>query len=245
MFLFLRLLLAHFIGDFPLQFGLVYSAKVKNVLGKAVHAGIITATMIPFSYPYWKNPLLWVILAINGLAHFFQDWLKLIIIRKIKNPNNFWVFITDQILHIATLGLVGLTSLIHQIPAPLGHSTFEKMYFDHATIVAMVFTLSASFAGTFTLATFKATFLPQKLATPYLDPLEKGYGILERALMMFLMIRSYHALMLLPLFLIPKFLYANFQIKRLKGNSFEPFMTDTIVGIIFVLINYAIYVSLV
>ncbi len=244
MFLFLRLLLAHFVGDFPLQFRFVYSAKVKNIRGKAIHAGIVTATMIPFSYPYWKEPILWFLLAIIGVTHFFQDWAKLIIVHRLKNPNNFFVFLADQILHIATLGVIWLTPLAQQTPKAIRNSFLEKLYLDHTFILISIVLISASFAGTFMIATFKATFLSQKLATPYLEPLERIYGIIERALMILLMIWSYYTVILLPLFLLPKFIYANFQIKRLKGNSFEPFLSDTIAGMIFVIINYAFYALL-
>ncbi len=244
MFLFLRLLLAHFIGDFPLQFRLVYSAKVKNIRGKAIHAGIVTATMIPFSYPYWKEPTLWILLAIIGVTHFFQDWAKLIIVHRLKNPNNFFVFLADQILHIATLGVIWLTPLALQTPQAIGSSFLENLYFNPIFILALTVVISSGFAGTFTIATFKATFLPQKLATSYLEPLERIYGVIERSLMMLLMIWSYYTVILLPLFLFPKFIYANFQIKRLKGNSFEPFLSDTIAGMIFVIMNYAFYALL-
>lgn len=241
MFIFLRLLLAHLIGDFPLQIGSVYSAKVKNLQGKVIHVGIIAVTMTILMWPFWKSPYAWVVILLNAIGHYLQDWAKLAIIQRIKNSNNFFLFLADQVLHITTLCIVWLTPLAHESPTPKNLSFLSWFYHDDRMILATIFILTVSFAGTFILATFKSTFLPPKLYTPYLNPLEKTYGILERTLMMGLLFASPYFVLTLPLFLILKLLYANFQIKRLKGNTFEPFMIDTVLSIFLVLTVYIMY----
>ncbi|MBI1871679.1 MAG: DUF3307 domain-containing protein [Chlamydiae bacterium] len=236
MFIFLRFLLAHLIGDFPLQSRSVYRAKVKNIYGKMIHATIVGLTMAALNWPYFKVPLFWGIILINILGHFLQDWFKLQITQKIKNPNNFFVFMVDQLLHIATLALIFLTPLGKEIsPFRQTSSSFIQLYNNHRLIVFLICLMTVSFAGTFILATFKSTFFPERFSTPYLEPLEKAYGILERSLMFFTVLFIPWGLALLPFFLIPKFFFANFQMKRLKGNAFTPFLIDTFLGMLLVL----------
>lgn len=243
MFLFLCLLLAHLLGDFPLQFGAVYTRKVKNIKGKILHVAIIALTMVLLASPFWKSPYLWLIILINAVGHYLQDWIKLAIVQKIKNPHNFFLFLGDQILHVASLGLVWFTPLANQIPTST-HVFLNQIYFNPETIKMLVALLIASFAGTFILGTFKSTLLPTRLQTPFLDPLERNYGVLERALMTGLLLLSPYFGLALPLFLFPRFLFANVQIKRFKGNSFEPFMIDTLLGMLLTILIYSLFILL-
>ncbi|MBI1883874.1 MAG: DUF3307 domain-containing protein [Chlamydiae bacterium] len=241
MFLFLRLLLAHFIGDFPLQIGVVYSAKVKSVQGKILHAGLVTLSMIVFTWPYWKNWIYWGLILFLGTLHFFQDWGKLAIAQRIKNSNNFFLYMADQVLHVASFFMIWLTPL-PQIPMRASHSFFiSGLYFNDKVTIFLIAVLAVSFAGTFTLATFKATFLSERFYTPYLDPLEKNYGILERGVMLEFLILSPKLIWLFPLFLLSKFFYANHQIKKIEGNPFTPFLLDTVLGMILTTLIYKIY----
>jgi hypothetical protein len=238
MFIALRLLLAHLIGDFPLQSGKVYSLKVKNALGKAIHAGIVTLMMIALSWPFLTQPWMWLILAVNGVGHFLQDWLKLYIARRISNPNNFFLFILDQALHVLSAFLVLWTPLAHAVSASDNSFFLSRFYFDNTSVSLLICLLTVSFAGTFTIATFKATFFPKDWATPFLEPLERTYGNTERILMFSCFFFSPWLGFIFPLFLIPRFLFANFQIKRLQGSSHAGFLADSILGMA---LSFAVY----
>jgi len=239
MFIALRLLLAHLIGDFPLQSSKVYSLKVKNILGKAVHAGIVALMMVILSWPFLTLPWMWLILIINGVGHFLQDWLKLYIARRISNPNNFFLFILDQALHVLSAFVVLWTPLAHVEPAATDSAFFlSRFYFDNVAISLLICLLTVSFAGTFTIATFKATFFSKEWATPFLEPLERTYGNTERILMFSCFFCSPWLVLSFPLFLIPRFLFANFQIKRLKGSSHAGFLADSVLGMVLSLITY-------
>ncbi|MCX5702916.1 MAG: DUF3307 domain-containing protein [Candidatus Omnitrophica bacterium] len=52
MFLFLRLVLGHFIGDFILQTNKIYELKHRSLRGGLPHALFITASYIAVSWPY-------------------------------------------------------------------------------------------------------------------------------------------------------------------------------------------------
>jgi hypothetical protein len=245
MFIFLRLVLAHLIGDFPLQINAVYSAKVKHFAGKALHVILIGIPMILLTWPFWNSPFLWLVIGINVVGHYLQDWAKLVLVQRIKNPNNFFVFMADQVLHILSAGLIGLTPLAKETPVPSSDHFLSRLYYNDAIVILLISFLTVSFAGIFILATFKGTFLSKKFYTPYLDFLERIYGMIERSLMFGLLCLSFYTIFALPLFLVPKFLYANFQMKRLKGSSFSAFLIDTGLGILLAVLTYGMYLALI
>lgn len=241
MFIFLRLLAAHLVGDFPLQFSSVYSAKVKGARGMLVHALIITAAMALFTCPFLSDPWMWGVLIFNGAGHFIQDWAKLSIARRIKNPNNFFVFIGDQILHILTAAVVWLTPLAGvSVMGPV-EGGWMALYSDERWIILLISLMAVSFAGTFILATFKDTFLPKRFYTPYLEWPTRTYGILERTAMLILLLISPWLALALPAFLIPKIAYANREIKKLTPTSFAPHLCDTVLGIVLAVMTYGMY----
>lgn len=116
--LFLTLLLAHLIADFPLQTDWIFRIKVKHGWGILLHAAIhslVTAALI-------QNPLkFWPVLAVLWLAHAAVDWLKLYIQHATLTPG----FLLDQLAHILTLVVIAyfapqlMGALAAQFLAPL------------------------------------------------------------------------------------------------------------------------------
>jgi len=84
MFIFLRLLLAQFIGDFPLQFGSIYKLKCKGLKGVIPHVIIIAVMFILLSWPYLKLLDMWVFIAFVSMMHLFQDQAKMFFKKKSK-----------------------------------------------------------------------------------------------------------------------------------------------------------------
>ena len=103
-------LLAHLIGDFPLQTNRIFKLKNEGNLGIALHVAIhviITAIFI-------QNPLQhWHVLAILGIVHFATDWAKLRIPMRRQAPG----FVLDQAAHVLTI--VALVTLFPNIPTSL------------------------------------------------------------------------------------------------------------------------------
>lgn len=96
----LTLLLAHLIGDFPLQTNKVFQLKSQGSLGLALHVAIhliVTALLIRHPWQYGG------VFAILGIAHFITDWVKL----KYPGQNQTAGFVWDQLIHYITILLVG------------------------------------------------------------------------------------------------------------------------------------------
>ncbi|MCL4266002.1 MAG: DUF3307 domain-containing protein [Anaerolineae bacterium] len=106
MTIFLTLLLAHLLGDFPLQTNRIFRMKVQGPKGLALHAAIhvlVTALLIQ---NFWQ---VWPTLFILGILHYLTDWAKLRYANDPLTPG----FILDQAIHVLTLAL--LTMLTPQI----------------------------------------------------------------------------------------------------------------------------------
>lgn len=97
----MTLLLAHLLGDFPLQTNKVFKLKNEGNSGLALHVAIhlmVTAILI-------RQPLqFWPVLAVLGIAHFTTDWIKL----KYPGKNQAASFVWDQLIHYVTILLIGL-----------------------------------------------------------------------------------------------------------------------------------------
>ena len=94
------LLLAHLIGDFPLQTNKVFKLKNEGNLGLALHVVIhlvVAAILIGQPLQYWT------VLAVLGVAHFTTDWIKL----KYPGKSQAAGFVWDQLIHYITILLIG------------------------------------------------------------------------------------------------------------------------------------------
>ena len=106
MTIFATLLLAHLLGDFPLQTNRIFRMKIQGAKGLALHAAIhvlVTALLIR---NFWQ---VWPTLLALGVLHYLTDWGKL---RYANNPLTPG-FILDQAIHVLTL--MFLTALTPQI----------------------------------------------------------------------------------------------------------------------------------
>lgn len=104
------LLLAHLIGDFPLQTNKIFKWKNQNNLGLAIHVAIhlgVAAVLMQHPLQYWP------VLAVLGIAHFVTDWAKL----RFPSQNQAAGFVWDQLIHYATILL--LSAWVSDIPAVL------------------------------------------------------------------------------------------------------------------------------
>lgn len=95
------LLLAHLLGDFPLQSGYVFRLKMSGNRGLAVHVLIhVVVTAVLIERPF--SALL--LLLILGGSHFLVDWSKIHLQKTscCETPG----FIVDQLLHIGVIILL-------------------------------------------------------------------------------------------------------------------------------------------
>ncbi len=145
MFLFYRLLLAHVIADFPLQFTSLYRFKTKSPLGSFVHSGIFGLLAVLLAWPYWNVTRMWGFIFFLWIVHAIQDWLKVLVFEKYK-WNNIWVFILDQSLHIGFLGILFPLGLA-KLTLPESLSQFVFLYNDNNVIIYTIVFVSVGFGG--------------------------------------------------------------------------------------------------
>jgi hypothetical protein len=195
MFIFIRLLLAHLIGDYPLQFNLIYRFKNKGLKGIIPHALLIIASLILLSWPYLNLPWLWFFILFVGITHLIQDSIKLDY-GKIKY--SFWIYLLDQLLHILTIAIVFLTNLKDIQPLKEPSGLIALWYNNDALIIYLIAVIAATYNGFYLIRSFKSTFFSN--AGRHCE-FEKWYGIIERMAIVsvFLAGGYYFLLLILPL----------------------------------------------
>lgn len=111
--LFITLLLAHLLGDFPLQTNAIAAGKGRAfpllLLHVAIHM-LLLWVLLGF------DPAVWGIVLTMGVAHLIVDWIK----PRIFSRNNVQNFVLDQLAHLATIVLVFVATHFY-LPQPLHH----------------------------------------------------------------------------------------------------------------------------
>ena len=102
MSLFIRLLLAHFIADFPLQTKEVFHIKSNTEWGVLLHTTIVLVFSTLLSFQYLENPRAIMIVLIVFITHTIIDKVKLDYLKK-NNNNDIKIFMLDQFLHISII----------------------------------------------------------------------------------------------------------------------------------------------
>jgi len=178
MFIFIRLILAHLIGDFLFQFDVVHALKVRGPKGLLLHVGIVTGCLLIFCGPYLDQPITWWFLLFIAVTHYIQDWAKLRFTSDSKHQLFF--FCLDQIVHIAFLATILRINL--RTIGPLANSDghfFIDLYNNDAVILYFITAIIASYAGHYMIILFKKDYL--NIDRPY-SVFEKWYGFMERIL---------------------------------------------------------------
>lgn len=216
MFIYLRLLLAHFIGDFPLQTNYIFKIKLKGIKGVAIHAMIIFIAGLLLSWPYLNLPFTWAFLFFIFITHFIQDALK---IKYSTAKSSFWTYLLDQMSHVGIISLVFFTSLVN-VPDPvLAPNIFAQLYLNNNFIIYCILMIVATYNGYFLIRCFHDTFLDRA----NYNSVEKWYGMIERAVIVLIFIfkRSSLFLMIVLILLTLRFIfYYFFKNKLTLQNNF-------------------------
>lgn len=213
MFIFLRLLLAHFIGDFPLQFDKIYELKHKGLAGILPHVLIIMGCYIALSWPYLNRPGFWGFLFFLSIIHLFQDSIKLSY-KGMKYA--FWFYILDQIGHIALISVVLLTGMKNLLPPENPDNLLVSLYNNNLLVIYLIAVIIASFNGHFMIRIFKSTFFRK----PYpINTFEKWLGMLERtALVSIFLVEKYLFIFISGVLLLRPLIFMLGR-KKLKPNQ--------------------------
>ena len=168
---FIALLAAHLIGDFPLQ-----SDRIAQNKHKLSHLTLHTGVIIALSILLLGN-IHAIILAVIAVTHAAADYLK-----ATRLPDNFITFIVDQAIHILVIA-----TLAYVYPATYEQGIWpttpiEPFYIDG--LIAIAGFIICVFTGAYVIKFFTAPFRDE-LPEEQFDGLAKGgfyIGCLERAL---------------------------------------------------------------
>jgi len=178
MFLFIRLILGHLIGDFLFQFDRVHAMKIRGPKGLLLHVCIVMGCLLIICGPYLDQPITWLFLLFIGITHYIQDRAKIKFTSDSKHQLFF--FCLDQIFHIAFIATIFWISL--GTIGPLANSDkhfFIGLYNNNAIILYFITALIASYAGHYIIILFKSDYL--NTPSSY-SVFEKWYGFMERIL---------------------------------------------------------------
>ncbi len=147
MFLFLRLILAHFLADFPLQFNLIHKAKLRSFWGQVLHAAIFTICSIVLCWPFLRIKALWILIVFLGTAHLLIDYLKIRYFNAKKHTEKYNVgtFLADQALHIVTISVIFLTNLKRLSFSPQTPFLVGRLYANDILIIFLIIFLIVVF----------------------------------------------------------------------------------------------------
>lgn len=222
--IFWQLLLAHLIGDFPLQFNEIFKLKVKSKWGVLLHCAIVVMISVLFLVPYVLTMRMWCGIIILICSHFIIDWTRVIFSKK-ANLDNLWMFLLDQSLHIFMVWLVSL--IIISPPLPILPESINSIIENKQIILTLIGFITGGYFGAIVIHYLKKMFIKgytsQSLST-------KRYGIVERLLVM--------VLILMPglfFLFIPTVLFARMSISRVKEEEYSLF--DSIVSMVFAVIS--------
>lgn len=194
MHLLLKLVLAHLIGDFILQFEELFRLKVKSLWGHLLHALTHAIVSLLILWPYLDLPSVWVFVLAASVLHGLQDIMKY---RSMSNkPFFFLIFVADQIGHFLILATVLLFPFSREFRVIPGHPTINALYVDDTwTLYAVLFMLT-TFTGNFLFHAFSTSYLERPRKDYYITTFEIVHGIIERSLVTGLFLFSNSALAL-------------------------------------------------
>lgn len=171
-------MLAHFIGDYLLQFNRIYALKHKGLKGIIPHVLLVVLCFIILSWPYLGLSSMWIFIAYIGIVHLFQDWIK-IELTKIREERFFWYYLYDQLIHVLTIMAVFLTPL-KNLSYPKNPANFLlPIYNNNIAMLYLIALIVATYNGFYMIINIRKTFLKSQYAY---SEFEKQFGMLERAI---------------------------------------------------------------
>jgi len=143
MFLFLRIILAHFLADFPFQPNIIYKLKLKGFRGQFLHAAIFAACSIALCWPFLEIKAVWILILLLGISHLVIDCLKVGYFNAEKHRVG--AFLADQVSHIAAIGVIFLTGLKKLSFSSETSFMAGRLYANNVLILLLIICLIASF----------------------------------------------------------------------------------------------------
>ena len=196
MFLFLKLILAHLIADFILQFEELYQLKVRSFLGQLLHAlihGLVSLTLL---YPYLNEPSIWIFVTGLILVHLAQDLVKYSFTQK-DPANTFLYFMADQICHVLVISLIFLFPVSREVRGFPGSPIPDMLYRTNGWTLGLIFFITLTFAGSYILNAFSKSYLKGHSPLYLIRTPEMIHAIAERSLTAWIVLSSTSPFMIL------------------------------------------------
>jgi hypothetical protein len=199
MFLFLKLILAHLIADFILQFEELYQLKVRSFLGQLLHVLVHGVVSLALLYPYLNEPVIWAFVAGAVLIHLAQDLLKYSFTKKTPK-NTFAYFMLDQACHVLVLTAIFLFPISREVRGFPDSALFNMLYTQDVWTLRAIFFILLTFGGSYILNAFAKSYLKDSPPLFMITSTEMFHSIFERTLVAWIIL---HASQLPMLLLIP------------------------------------------
>lgn len=194
MHIFLKLALAHLIGDFILQFEELFRLKVKSLWGHLLHALTHALVSLLILWPFLDRAEVWGFVLAASALHGIQDIVKYRFMN--DKPRFFLIFVADQVGHFLILSTVLLFPFSDEYRVIPGHPTLNALYVDDTwTIYAILFMLT-TFTGNFLFHAFSTSYLDRPRKDYYITTFEIVHGIIERSVVTGLFLLSGSTLLL-------------------------------------------------
>ena len=138
------LLLAHVIGDFPLQTDVIYRLKRASFWGVLPHVALCTLMNVLVLIPFLSDARAWAAVAFLMVFHFVLDKSKIALSDQLDG-DNFLNFTLDQALHIFSIWLAATW-----LEASLDYGDFAVPRFlaDREFVISLAALIFAAFGGT-------------------------------------------------------------------------------------------------
>lgn len=196
MFLFLKLILAHLIADFILQFEELYQLKVRSFLGQLLHVLIHALVSLAILYPYLNEPQIWIFIAGISMAHLTQDLLKYSFTQK-SPRNTFPLFIADQLCHVLVISTVFFFPVSHEIRGFPNSALLDLLYRQDLWTIRLIFFILLTFGGSYILNAFARSYLKNPPPLFMITSTEMLHAIVERTAVAWIVLISTSPAMLL------------------------------------------------
>lgn len=191
-----RLLLAHYIADFPLQTSKVYFLKISGLKGGIVHSIIVAVTAAVFLAPVF--PKIWPYLVLHGVIHLLEDEIRVIIGRRF-NIDNLWLFLLDQALHVfVAWGIVAMAKPWQYFTPPvytekpITSSLLELWnyyYYSDAAIIKVMLFIAATYGASILFMYIETYWMPRERCYQIGEP-RQMLAIVERGILFLLLLKA-------------------------------------------------------
>jgi len=189
MFLFLKLILAHLIADFILQFEELYQLKIRSFLGQLSHALIQGLVSLLVLYPYLNVLQIWLFVAGLVLVHLAQDLIKYSATKKTPK-NTFVYFMADQLCHVLVISTILLFPVSYEVRGFPDFPFLDTLYRTNTWTLGLIFFITLTFAGSYTLNAFAKSYLKGRSPLYLISSPEMVHAILERSLVAWILLSN-------------------------------------------------------